>query len=301
MPNTPAIKKKKRKLIVVSKKQMATHGSSQQEHTTWDVDDLQPHPRQAELFPGLNPEQIQDLIRDIETNGLQQPLEILPSGIVISGHQRLRAIRRLGWEQVQVIVRHDLQAAGEEAVMRRLIEANLNRQHLSRLQLARACKVLFDLEPKGIERRGQGELNERIGKRYGYSGKTVERLLKLLELPVELQRAIECKMLPESRALALMQLPAELYEPVLNQLRDGHHIRRTVNKLLIDKRERPVMTIERQKRQWRDWLATAVALDGLQEALEGLLRPDQEPKLLAGQRLIARALAFLSEARREAG
>lgn len=40
------------------------------------IADLRPHPRQAELFPDLNDDELAMLASDMELNGLEVPIEI---------------------------------------------------------------------------------------------------------------------------------------------------------------------------------------------------------------------------------
>jgi len=281
-------KKKKKVVIFVPE----PRPSAKPEQQTRDVSELTLHPLH-QVFPELSEEAMKHFVSDIEVNGLQHALEITPDGRVISGRKRLKALRRLGKETVEVIVRHDLSAAGEEAVARRVIEANLDRQHLSKLDLARACKVLMEMGPKGSKRRGQGELKAMIGDRLGLSGKTVDRLIKLLELPAELQQAVADKKLPEVRANALMKMtPAEV-EPILAMLREGKHIRRAVDRLLMDKLERPPMTSKTLARTWRYWLLDAETLATHQKALTRLVDPRQCERLRLAHQLAGEALRTL--------
>ena len=65
--------------------------------------DLQPHP-QAARVPAMVADEYQAFLLDIAVRGLQAPLEITPAGIVLDGHQRLRAAIELGLETVPVVV-----------------------------------------------------------------------------------------------------------------------------------------------------------------------------------------------------
>jgi hypothetical protein len=56
---------------------------------------LKLHSLQNELFVGLNEHSIDELAQDIRRRGLQNPLEILPNGTIINGHQRFLAYQRL--------------------------------------------------------------------------------------------------------------------------------------------------------------------------------------------------------------
>src|SRR4051812_6738101 len=74
----------------------------------WRLSRLQEHPRQAELFGNLPDEELRALAEDMRRHGQRQPVEALPDGTLLAGHQRLRAARLLGWDKIEVRVRHDL-------------------------------------------------------------------------------------------------------------------------------------------------------------------------------------------------
>ncbi len=102
------------------------------------IDLLQPHPREAETFADVPDEQIEILARDIEENGLQHPIEVLPDYTIIAGYCRVKAARRNGWEEIDAIIRYDLAAQGELAVEQYMIRDNFLRRQLSPLQRAHA-------------------------------------------------------------------------------------------------------------------------------------------------------------------
>ena len=77
------------------------------------IESLQPYHLQAEMFGDLSQPELQALAADIKKNGLLQPIEVLPSGTVIAGHQRLRAVTLLGWDKVDCWLRHDLAEQGD--------------------------------------------------------------------------------------------------------------------------------------------------------------------------------------------
>jgi hypothetical protein len=110
------------------------------------VNSLKPYPLQAEMFGDLSQPELDSLAADIKKNGLRDEIEILPSGTIIAGHQRLRAVKLLGWKKVDCWIRDDLAEQGEVAIEGRFIEDNLNRRHLTKLAIARAYLHLRELQ-----------------------------------------------------------------------------------------------------------------------------------------------------------
>jgi ParB-like chromosome segregation protein Spo0J len=100
--------------------------------TRWALADLREHPQQQTLFDDLPEAQFEELAADMEANGQRDPIQILPDGTIIDGHQRRRAAGTLGWTEVDVIVRDDLTDAPEEMVEQSMIDANLHRRQIGR-------------------------------------------------------------------------------------------------------------------------------------------------------------------------
>jgi ParB-like chromosome segregation protein Spo0J len=118
------------------------------------LDDLHDHPRQRELFGELPASEFALLVADMRDNGQREPLRVLPSGRIVTGHQRVRAARALGWTTIAVIVLNILDEAEVEDL---LIRDNLVRRHVGRLALAR----LYLAQRKSIgseHSSGQGDL-----------------------------------------------------------------------------------------------------------------------------------------------
>ena len=167
---------------------------------TWPIDQLKPHPKQTEVFSDLSEHELQRLVESIEKNGLEHPPEILPDGTLIKGHQRVRAAKSLGWTEIQVIVRNDLAAQGAEAVEEAFITDNLDRRQLGPLEIARCYRRLKALErnsPWGLSPREKGDLRDQLSKRFGVSGRTLDRYERMLDTPQAVQDAVARNAAPD--------------------------------------------------------------------------------------------------------
>ena len=76
-----------------------------------------------------------------------------------------------------------------------------------------------------------------------------------------------------------MKLEPEKIQPVLAKLRDGHEVRRQVDRLLLDVTARSPMTPKKLARLLRDFLRVGVDLADHQEAVQGLVLQTQLKKL----------------------
>jgi ParB-like chromosome segregation protein Spo0J len=203
----------------------------------WDLDRLRPHPLQGKYFPDAPIGEVEELAADLARSGQLQPVEILPDGVILCGHRRVAAARLLGWAEVIVSIRDDL-TADPAAAERRLIEDNLNRRQLGKLELGRCYKGLKALESKGLGGRlmdyEQRDLRDRLAKRLGgLSGRSLDRLLRVVEhTPPEVQAAAEAGTLPLTMAEQVAGLSEQQRAEIAAELRAGGEPREVVRRHL---------------------------------------------------------------------
>jgi len=169
--------------------------SQSKQSQSWLIRKLKPHPRQAETFPDLPDADLDALAADMAANGLQHPIEILPGGVILAGHQRVRAAKKLGWKEIDVVVRHDLAAAGDVATTAYFIGDNLNRRQLSPLAKARCVAELIELEAgrriEDMYGEDRDNVKKTVAQRMGMSQRNLNRYLLALKAPLPIQMAFE--------------------------------------------------------------------------------------------------------------
>ncbi len=145
-------------------------------------------------------EQLDELEASIRENGLLQPLVVRPAGPaapdgavweLVAGERRLRAVRRLGWREVPVIVRE----MDDRTLLVLAIVENVQRADLSPLEEAEAYRQL--IEEFGYT---QQEVAEHVGR----DRSTVANLLRLLQLPASVQRLVSEGRLTMGHARAIL-------------------------------------------------------------------------------------------------
>jgi len=153
----------------------------------------------------FTPEQLKELEESIRQNGLLQPLVVRPARDttaagadweLVAGERRWRAVRRLGWTDVPVVVRE----LDDRAMLVLAIVENVQRADLSPLEEATAYKRLmddFDFT--------QAEVAESVGRERS----TVANLLRLLSLPASVHRLLDEGRLLMGHARALLGLEDE--------------------------------------------------------------------------------------------
>jgi ParB-like chromosome segregation protein Spo0J len=261
----------------------------------YEVAKLQPNPRQAALFGEPPAHQIEDLAREMQRDGQLVPVEILPGGVLITGHKRTAAAKLLGWPHLTAWVRADLAEQGEAAVERRMIEDNLTRRQLHPLDLVRCEFRLQQLAMRGgqgrLTDREKGEVREQIGRRLNLSGRHVGRHLRVAELaPAEVQHAVSSGHLPMADALAVTFLPAADREEIARRLREGADPKEVLGQFIARRDPRHKKVKDAKKAFIR---ALARGLDDLAERVEQVpwVRPEEHLTLRRAHQLIEQMLA----------
>lgn len=176
-----------------------------------DIDLIEPNPDQPRSR--FDDAQLEELAQSIRANGLVQPILLrrLATGRyqIVAGERRWRAAQRAPLHKVPAIVRTIPDAKLLELA---LIE-NIQRQELNPIEEAQAFqKLLRDL---GMT---QDELAQRVGK----DRSSISNYLRLLKLPVEVQRMLEDGTLTFGHARALLAIDsAELQLKLANEIVEG--------------------------------------------------------------------------------
>jgi ParB-like chromosome segregation protein Spo0J len=210
----------------------------------WKVSDLKPHPRQSQFFDKLPHHLLRDLAQDMEARGLKEPLEILPDGTIVCGHQRTEAAKLLGWDEIDVWVNHELAEQGEHAILQRLIEDNIARRQLDRLDQVRCYKQLVELAPETpLEQQRshqRGRLRDVVGTRLGMSGRTLDRYIRVLDTPREVQDAFKAGKISLENAGKVAGLSAESEDQLVADLRAGIDPKQAVQARLQNREPDPL-------------------------------------------------------------
>jgi ParB family chromosome partitioning protein len=174
---------------------VTTAKNSGQDIVQLQTDKLIPNPGQPRK--NFDEAELQELSASIKTYGIIQPIIAADNGdgayIIIAGERRTRAARLAGLDTVPVIIRD---YTDQKRLEVSLIE-NIQRTDLNPIEEAAAYKNLMDFS--GFS---QDDLAARIGK----NRSTVANALRLLKLPVEIQKSIEEGKVSSGHARALLSV-----------------------------------------------------------------------------------------------
>lgn len=153
-----------------------------------------PNPHQPRLH--FDEVKLQELADSIKEHGILQPLVVSKNGElyeIIAGERRFQAAKRVGLMTVPVVIRD----VTEQGKLELAIIENIQRHDLNPIEEAKAFLRLID------------EFNlpqEKVAEKMGKSRSTVANTLRLLHLPIEIQRAVAEGKISEGHAKALLAI-----------------------------------------------------------------------------------------------
>lgn len=161
-----------------------------------DLDRIHPNPRQPRQ--DFDEQALLELTQSLKSQGLIQPVVVRPRGDghyeLIAGERRWRAAQRAGLHRIPAVIRNVPDARLLELA---LIE-NVQRAELNAIEEAQAYQVL--LQDLGLTQ-------ESVADRVGKSRVTVTNVLRLLQLPRQVQERIRRGRLSMGQARAILGIP----------------------------------------------------------------------------------------------
>lgn len=158
-------------------------------------------------------QKIAELAETIKEHGLLQPIvlrEYEPQKYeIIAGERRFRAVRYLGWEEVDAIVK---QMDDTEAASMAVIE-NLQREGLTSIEEAQAYQHLLELNHLT-----QTQLADQLGKSQSF----IANKLRLLKLSEPVQKSILKRQISERHGRALLKLNEEQQVQMVQEIIKNH-------------------------------------------------------------------------------
>lgn len=257
------------------------------------IDGLTPHPQQGQIYNNLSDREFEALKADIAKHGLRQPIEITAAGTIVDGHHRVRALRELGFTEVDVVICEEMT---DEEVEQRFVNANLLRRQLDPVSKARGIKRLAEIESRKsgirIDLRSDRSFRDRLARLLGgISGRTVDRYLQLLRLDRVIQDAVASGQLPMTKALKIETLPATSRHAIVRRIAQKEPAQKVVTEYL---RQAHVVEEDLPEDRYHDLLLF------FEESLEELI---VHARILAGTvkttvpapQIMARAAAFCDQ------
>ena len=162
-----------------------------------DIQLIHSNPLQPRLQ--INDESLEELAQSIRIHGVLQPIIVRTDGTgyeIVAGERRWRAAQKAGLPTIPVIV----EEVNEQKRLEIALIENLQREDLNPLDLAKGIQRLmlnFELT------------QEDISKRLGKKRPTIANVLRLLDLPQEIQKMLENNDISFGNARALLAIESQ--------------------------------------------------------------------------------------------
>jgi ParB family chromosome partitioning protein len=163
--------------------------------------DIEPNPRQPRQV--FDDEALSELVHSIREFGLLQPIVVRAvsgstSGAryqIVMGERRWRAAQAAGLATIPAIVRE----TNDDNLLRDALLENIHRVQLNPLEEAAAYQQLLD---------EFGVTHDELAARIGRSRPLISNMIRLLKLPIPVQRRVAAGVLSAGHARALLSLDA---------------------------------------------------------------------------------------------
>ena len=163
-----------------------------------EISSISPNPFQPRL--DFDKEPLVELSNSIKEHGIIQPITVRKIGRnefqIISGERRYQASKLAGIDELPCFIR----IADDQHMLEMAIVENVQRKDLNAIEIALSYQRLID------------ECNlsqEELGKKVSKNRSTVANFLRLLKLPIEIQKALRDDKITMGHARALLALSNE--------------------------------------------------------------------------------------------
>ncbi|RSD20086.1 ParB/RepB/Spo0J family partition protein [Amycolatopsis eburnea] len=194
------------------------------------VGSVKPNPKQPRQV--FDEDALAELEHSIREFGLMQPIVVRELGNdeyeLVMGERRLRASQQAELEAIPAIVRQ----TADESMLRDALLENIHRVQLNPLEEAAAYQQLLD---------EFAVTHEELASRIGRSRPVITNTIRLLKLPLPVQRRVAAGVLSAGHARALLSLEdAESQEELAAKIvAEGMSVRATEEAVTLKKSEKP--------------------------------------------------------------
>ncbi|MFZ0225953.1 MAG: ParB/RepB/Spo0J family partition protein [Mycobacterium sp.] len=222
---------------------------------------IEPNPRQPRQV--FDDESLAELVHSIREFGLMQPIVVraldgaagasgAPRYQLVMGERRWRAAQAAGMTAIPAIVRE----TAEDNLLRDALLENIHRVQLNPLEEAAAYQQLLD---------EFGVTHDELASRIGRSRPLITNMIRLLRLPIPVQRRVAAGVLSAGHARALLSLEAgpEAQESLAARIiAEGLSVRATEEAVTLANRAEPSQPAPPRRKP--------IQMPGLQDVAERL-------------------------------
>lgn len=178
-----------------------------------DVDKLNPHPKNSYFFDDIEGEPWVAFLESIETSGVIEPIIVsAPDLTIVSGHQRVRACKKLGIKQVAV---EERSFDSEDEILKQLIETNIRQRGVGNPNAVKLGRCIKELEQiygikNGGDRKSDGnncnlKTQSDLAEEFEMSKRQMANYKSLTDLIPELQDAVQSGKVTATTAMGFVK------------------------------------------------------------------------------------------------
>ena len=182
------------------------------------ISELKPHSQNNFYFDDMEGDAWDSLLQSISTSNVTNAITITQNKVIISGHQRIRACKVLGIEEVSYKI---IEYKNEDQEIKDLIESNLRQRVLGNtnpVKLGRCFTFLNDYygfhQGNGSNQYEQNEkvfniadpcTQKELAESYGITKQTMNNYMRMASMIPELEDLVDTGMVTKDTALAIIR------------------------------------------------------------------------------------------------
>lgn len=177
-----------------------------------NVDELIPHKKNNYFFDDMENEPWMAFLESVETSGVIEPIVATQDKVIVSGHQRVRACKKLGIKEVAVEIRiYD----SEDEILKQLIETNIRQRGIGNTNAVKLGRCIAELEriygiKNGGDRKSDGtkfqlKTQDDLANELEMSKRQMAKYKSLTDLIPELQDAVQSGQITATTAMGFVK------------------------------------------------------------------------------------------------
>lgn len=221
-----------------------------------ELEKIVPNPHQPRIF--FDEEKLKELAMSIKEHGIIQPIIVSPKGDkyeIIAGERRFQSAKLAGLLRVPAIVRK----TEEKEKLELAIVENIQRQNLNPIEEAKSYLKLteeFDLD------------QEEIAQKMGKSRSVIANKIRILNLPLEIQKALAEGKITEGHAKSILAVSGAekqraLYELIIKNKWTVRQTEEKTKEVSVRSHNRKIvidLEIKQLEDEWTQILGTKVKI-----------------------------------------
>mgnify|MGYP004508563971 CR=1 FL=1 len=261
------------------------------------ISELKPHPQNNFYFDDMEGDAWDSLLQSISTSNVTNAITITQNKVIISGHQRIRACKVLGIEEVSYKM---IEYENENQEIKDLIESNLRQRVLGNtnpVKLGRCFSFLNEYYGfvHGGDRKSSEKLfhlisdeptnQKELAESYGITQQTMNNYMRMASMIPELEDLVDTGIVTKDTALAIIRnLSSDEQRDLISSL----DITKKITKKEAKEYIKRIKELKAENKELKDTSPDSLTISTLKIEKEQL---EKENKILESQKKISDDLA----------